>query len=103
MNAGMILSTIYTNPTKNTGRSSLERGLKRALSLRSNPGQMPPGAGAPIRKGRMLRYPVVPNDNGAFLPLHPRVEVGSEGEVVVQEFENRIGLFLLEADDITGD
>ncbi len=51
----------------------------------------------------MLRHPVVPNDNGALLPLHPRVEVSSEGEMVVQEFENRIGLFLLKADDITGD
>ena len=64
---------------------------------------MPPGSGVPIRKCRMLRHPVVPNDNGAFLPLHPRVEVSSEGKVVVQKFENRIRLFLLEADDITGD
>lgn len=64
---------------------------------------MPALAALPVHQGRVLRHPVVPDDNGALLPLDAGLEVGTVGQMVVQELEEGIGLLLLEADDVTSD
>lgn len=64
---------------------------------------MPPLPVLPVDQRRVLRDAVVPDDNGALLPLDAGLEVGAEGEVVVQEFEQRVGFFFLEADNVAGD
>ena len=51
----------------------------------------------------MLRDAVVPNHDGAGLPLDAGLEVSALGEVGVEEVEEGVGLFLLEADDLAGD
>lgn len=50
----------------------------------------------------MLCNTIVPNDDGALLPLDPRLEVGSVGEVVVEEFEQGVRLLLLETNNVAG-
>lgn len=51
----------------------------------------------------MLSDAVIPNYNSTLGPLHAGLEVGSVGEVVVQELEECIRLFLFQADNISGD
>lgn len=43
----------------------------------------------------MLSDSVIPDDNGAFFPLDAGLEVGAVGQVVVEELEDGVGLFLL--------
>ena len=50
----------------------------------------------------MLRHAVVPHHHGALPPLHTGLEIGTVRQVVVQELEKRVGLFLLQADDVPG-
>lgn len=57
----------------------------------------------PVDQRRVLRDAVVPHHDRALLPLDARLEVGAVREVVVQELEQRVRLFLLEADDVAGD
>jgi len=57
----------------------------------------------PVDQRRVLRYTVVPDDDGALLPLDARLEVGAIREVVVQELEDRVRLFLFEAYNVAGD
>lgn len=64
---------------------------------------MPPLAALPVDQGAVLRDSVVPDDDGARLPLDAGLEVSAVGKVVVEELEQGVGLFLLEADDLTGD
>lgn len=54
----------------------------------------------PVQQCRVLRHAIVPYHDGAFLPLHPCVEVGACGDVVVQELEDGLALFSLETDDV---
>lgn len=51
----------------------------------------------------MLSNAVIPNNDSALLPLDTDVEVGPIGNVVIQEFEQRIRLFLLQTFDISRD
>lgn len=51
----------------------------------------------------MLRDSVVPDDDGARLPPDAGLEVSTVGKVVVEELEQGVRLFLLEADDLSGD
>lgn len=62
---------------------------------------MPPLPALPIHQGRVLRHAVVPDDDGALLPLDAGLEIGAVREMVVQELEERIRLLLLETDDVT--
>ncbi len=82
---------------------SLERGLEGTLGLRRDSCQVPPGTGAPVCNSRVLSHSVVPNDDGSLLPLDPRVEIRSVGKMVIQELEDRVGLLLLQPDNVPGD
>jgi len=84
-------------------RSCLERRLIWPLGLRRDTRKVPPLPILPVHQSRVLRHPVVPDHDGPFFPLDPSLEVGAVREVVVQELEEGVGLFLLEADDLAGD
>ena len=60
-------------------------------------------AAGPIDECRMLCHAVVPYYDGAGLPLDTGMEVGTEGDVVIQELEQRVRFFLLQTDDFAGD
>lgn len=77
--------------------------LKRPLGLGRDACQVPPRTVVPVEQRRVLRDAVVPDDDGAGLPADADVEVGAEGDVVVEELEQRVGLLLLEALDLTRD
>jgi hypothetical protein len=64
---------------------------------------MPSLARLPVDKGSVLNGSVVPDDDGLLLPLDAGVEVGAPGDVLVEEVEDGVGLFLLEADNVAGD
>lgn len=64
---------------------------------------MAPVTALPVNNGSVLSDTIVPDDNGALLPLHTGLEVGSPGNVLVEELENGVRLLLLEADNLTGD
>ena len=51
----------------------------------------------------MLGDTVVPNDDSALLPLDARLEVGTVCKVIIQELEDRLGLLLLQANNVAGD
>jgi hypothetical protein len=44
----------------------------------------------PVHEGTVLGDPVIPHDNGTLLPLDSGLEIGTIGEVVIQELENGI-------------
>lgn len=73
------------------------------LCLGSEAGEVATLAVLPVDDGTVLRDAVVPDDDGAFLPLDAGLEVGAVREMVIQELENGIRLFLLEPNDFTGD
>lgn len=89
--------------TRLVASSTLIRSLKRPFRLGRQSRQMSPLGILPVDQRRVLGNSVVPNDNGAFLPLDTGLEVGAVGEMVVEELEEDVGLLLLEADDVTGD
>jgi hypothetical protein len=80
-----------------------KRRLKWLLRLRSDAGQMPPLPIVPVEDGRVLRHPVVPDHDGSLLPPDTNLEVGAEGQVVVEKLEQGVRLLLLQADDVAGD
>lgn len=82
---------------------TLERRLEWPLGLRGDAREVAALAVLPVNKRRVLGDAVVPDHDGALLPLDAHLEVGAVGEVVVQELEERFGLLLLEADDVAGD
>lgn len=51
----------------------------------------------------MLGNFVVLNDNGVFFLFDMGLEVGVVGEMVVEEFEEDVGFFFFEVDDVMGD
>lgn len=51
----------------------------------------------------MLGDAVIPNNHSALLPLHAGMEVSAPSNVFVEELEQSIGLFLLEANDLARD
>jgi hypothetical protein len=51
----------------------------------------------------VLGHTVIPNDDGALFPLHAYVEVGTLCDMIVKEFENRVGFLSLETDDLSCD
>lgn len=57
----------------------------------------------PVNERSVASDSVVPDDDSALGPLHTRLEVCSKSDVVVEEFQEEIGLFLFESDDVTGD
>ena len=73
------------------------------LGLGRDPRQVPPLAVLPVHQRRVLRHPVVPHDDGALLPLDSGLEVGALAQVLVQEGEQGIRFFLLQADNIACD
>lgn len=77
--------------------------LVRDLSLRGDSGQVSALTVFPVDNGAVLGNTVVPNDNCALLPLDTSLEVGAQGNVVVEELKDGIGLFLLETNDLTGE
>lgn len=64
---------------------------------------MPPLAVLPVHECRVLSNPVVPDDDGALLPVDACLEVGTIGKMVVQELEKSIRFLLLETDNLTSD
>ncbi len=56
-----------------------------------------------VEQRRVLGDAVVPDNDGALVPLDARLEVGAQGQVAVEEVEQGVGLLLLEADDLTRD
>lgn len=64
---------------------------------------MAPVAALPVDEGRVLCDAVVPDHDGSLLPLDAGLEVSAEGDVVVQELEDSLGLLVLQADDVPGD
>lgn len=64
---------------------------------------MSPLPSLPINQGRVLSHSVVPHNDCALLPLDPGLEVSAVRQVVIQELQKRIRLFLLQANDFSGD
>ena len=54
-----------------------------------------------IEHGRGKAY--IPHDNRLRQPFHPSVKIGSERDMVIEEFQHRVAFFLLVADNGTGD
>lgn len=84
-------------------RSAFKRRLVRNLRLRRDSCKMAPLATLPVDQGAVLSNPVVPEDNGSGLPLHSDLEVGTVGQMVIEELQNRVRLLLLEADNLASD
>lgn len=84
-------------------RLFLKRRFIWPLGLGRDPRQVPPLAVLPVHQRRVLRHPVVPHDDGALLPLDSGLEVGALAQVLVQEGEQGIRFFLLQADNIACD
>lgn len=53
----------------------------------------------PVYQGCVLNESVIPDDDGALLPLDTNMEIGTPSDVLVQEIEDGVGLFLFEAND----
>jgi hypothetical protein len=71
--------------------------------LRRDAGQVAALPVLPVDERRVLRDAVVPHDDGALLPLDARLEVAAKREVVVQELEQRVRLFLFQAYNVARD
>lgn len=80
-----------------------KRGLVWLLGLGCDASEMSPLAALPVDEGTVLCDPVVPDDDRAGLPPDAGLEVGAVREVVVEEFEQRVGLFLFQADNVASD
>lgn len=61
--------------------------------------QVPPLPILPVENRSVRRDSVIPCHNGAHIPLHAALQICGQGNVVVQEFEKVVALFLLEAND----
>lgn len=77
------------------------RSLVRDLSLGCDSGQVSALTVFPVNNGAVLGNAVVPNNNCALFPLDTGLEVSAQGNVVVEELKDGVGLFLLEANDLT--
>lgn len=75
-------------PPKNDSGSKWS--LKRRFGLGCNARQVSALARLPVHQSRVLRYTVVPDDHGTWLPLDSGLEVGAVGNVVVEEFQEVI-------------
>lgn len=64
---------------------------------------MSPFAFGIVEQRRVESNAVIPNNDGARLPLDAGVEVSAIGLVVIEELEEVVRFLLLEADDLTGD
>ena len=102
-NSAIILAHTKSLPFVLGYHLALKRCLKRPLGLRRDAGQVAALPVLPVDEGRVLRDAVVPHDDGALLPLDTRLEVAAKGEVVVQELEQRVRLFLLQAYNVARD
>lgn len=71
-------------------KSLPEWRLVRSLSLRRDASQMSPLPVLPVNQGRVLRDPVVPDNDGAGLPLDAGLEIGAVREVIVEELEEGV-------------
>ena len=56
----------------------------------------------PVQNCSVCSNSVVPDHHCTLLPLHSRVHIGAERNVLVKEVEEIVGLFLLEAYDTAG-
>lgn len=83
--------------------STLKRSLEWLLCLGGDASKMSPLAVLPIHKSTVLGDSVVPDNNSLVLPLDACLEVGSQCQMVVQELEKGVGLFLLQANNVTSD
>lgn len=93
---GCDIIVCYLRPHKTTrGTLALVRSLERTLGLRRDAGKMAPITRVPVNQRRMLRDAVVPNHDGALLPLDAGLEVGAPSDVLIQELEDDVRLFLL--------
>jgi len=61
--------------------------LKRSLSLRRNPRQMPARAIIPVEQRTVRRNAIIPNHNRTRRPLDACLEVLSFRDMIVQEVE----------------
>jgi len=77
--------------------------LIRPLSLRCDPSDMSSSASLPIDQWRMASNPVIPHHNRTRRPSDTALDILREGHVVVQELEKVVALFLLEANDVSGE
>lgn len=82
--------------------SSGKRRLIRPLSLRRDSSQMPSLATLPVNNCTVLGDTIIPNNNSTGFPANASLDVCAVRQVVIQELENRVGLFLLQADNVTG-
>jgi hypothetical protein len=53
----------------------------------------------PIQDGGVTCDTIVPNHDGARLPLHSSMEIGSQSNVIEQKLEQEVAFLLLKADD----
>lgn len=60
-----------------------------------------PRAIVPVDQGRMSRNSVVPNNNGVRLPSHSAVQILAVRQMIIQEFQEIVAFFLLEADNVS--
>lgn len=82
---------------------TLERSFVRSLSLGCDSGKMPSLTRLPVHQGGVLDNSVIPDHDGTLSPLDTSVEVGSPGDVLVEEVEDGVGFLLLETDNLAGD
>lgn len=90
-------------PIETSRPTSLKRRLIRPLSLRRQPRKMPPLPILPVKNSTMRRNTVVPHNDRTGRPLHAHLQIGAEGDVVVEEFEEVVTFFFLETDDAAGE
>ena len=98
--------------------------LVRRFSLRRDPSNMPSLTILPVEQGRVsgntvlvpsqylfyfecigveVRETYIPDDHGAGPPAGTALDVLREGNVVVEELQEEVGLFFLVANDVAGD
>lgn len=96
---------VYVTETKKymMSRLTLKRSLEGSLGLRCDTGQVASLSRLPVDQSSVLSYTVVPNNDCVGLPLDTYVEVGTPAKMLVEEVEDGVGFFLLEADDIASD
>ena len=80
---------LYSNPS-----------LDWLLSLRRNSSNMPPFTVLPINLCTVRCHTIVPHDHSPRRPLDPALQILAQCNMIVQELEQVLALFLLEADDV---
>lgn len=83
------------------GFLSLERRLIWLFRQWRDASNMSPLPILPINQRCMLRHSVVPNDDCVFFPFDANMEICTESDMVIKEFQEHVTLFLLHPYDLS--